>query len=355
MSEAPTGQGGPRLRLARLARALSQQELAAIAGVTRQAVAGLEGGRFEPSLRVALSLAQALGRTVEELFGPEPVPQDVSVVPLVGDLPIGTRVVVAQVGTRLVAVPLTCGEGFLPAGGQLSGPARAIPFGPLPPILVVAGCDPALPLLAGPLRALEPPVGLAWWACSGGEALALAANGLVHVAAVHHSPRDGGAPAAAPAAEEEAGVVVGFAAWREGLIGASTLAEVAAKGLRIANRGPGAEARRLLDRRLAAEGIEPAALSGYETRASGHLQVAAAIASGLAQVGVASEPAAMAYGLRFAPWASEVCELRIPAPLIDTREVRALLRVLPAPALRRQLGSLPGYDAGPCGEVIWAR
>jgi putative molybdopterin biosynthesis protein len=354
VSEAPTGQGGPRLRLARLAGGLSQQELAAIAGVTRQAVAGLEGGRFEPSLRVALSLAQALGRTVEELFGPEPVPQDVSVTPLVGDLPIGTRVVVAQVGTRLVAVPLTSGDGFLPAGGQLSGPARAIPFGPLPPILVVAGCDPALPLLEGPLRELDPPVGLAWWSCSSDEALGLAANGLVHVAAVHHGRRDGGAPAAPPA-DEDAGVVVGFAAWREGLIGASTLAEVAAKGMRVVNRPPGAEARRLLDRRLAAEGIEPATLTGYETRASGHLQVASAIASGLAQVGVASEPAAMAYGLRFAPWVSEVCELRIPAPLIDTREVRALLRVLPGPALRRQLGSLPGYDAGPCGEVIWAR
>ena len=61
---------GAQLRLARQARGLSQQQLAGVAGVTRQAVSAVESGHSDPSLRVALALAGALGMTVEELFGP---------------------------------------------------------------------------------------------------------------------------------------------------------------------------------------------------------------------------------------------------------------------------------------------
>ena len=65
-----------RLRLARQARGYSQQQLAGMAGVSRQAVSAVEAGHSDPSLRVALALARALGTGVEELFGPsEPQPE----------------------------------------------------------------------------------------------------------------------------------------------------------------------------------------------------------------------------------------------------------------------------------------
>ena len=67
------------------------------------------------------------------------------------------------------------------------------------------------------------------------------------------------------------------------------------------NREPGAEARSVLDRELAAAGIDASQLPGYGTQATGHLEVAAAIAAGLADAGIASEPAALAYGLAFLP------------------------------------------------------
>jgi putative molybdopterin biosynthesis protein len=41
-----------------------------MAGVSRQAVSAVESGHSDPSLRVALALAQALGMSVEQLFGP---------------------------------------------------------------------------------------------------------------------------------------------------------------------------------------------------------------------------------------------------------------------------------------------
>jgi len=69
---------GTTLRLARQARGFSQEQLAGMAGVSRQAVSAVESGQSDPSLRVALALARALGMTVDELFGPEDVTSAVS-------------------------------------------------------------------------------------------------------------------------------------------------------------------------------------------------------------------------------------------------------------------------------------
>ena len=60
----------------------------------------------------------------------------------------------------------------------------------------------------------------------------------------------------------------------------------------MVNREPGAGARQQLDKELADKGIDPRQLSGYEIQATGHLQVTAAIAAGLADAGVARRIAA---------------------------------------------------------------
>ena len=116
--------------------------------------------------------------------------------------------------------------------------------------------------------------------------------------------------------------MIGFSSWREGLVLRPELAghvaglgDVARRGLRLVNREPGSEARSVLDRELAELGIDGGQLPGYGTRATGHLQVAAAITAGLADAGVASEPAALAYGLAFIPLAAERFDLVIPADL----------------------------------------
>jgi molybdate-binding protein/DNA-binding XRE family transcriptional regulator len=355
---------GTRLRLARQARGLSQQQLAGVAGVTRQAVSAVESGHSDPSLRVALGLARALGMTIEELFG-RGVPADPVrarlVAPAGGP---GSRVVLATVGDGFVALPMrgdsVCQAGFSPAGGLVADPpeeagagdteavlsAIAIrPIGPPRPTLVVAGCDPALPLLQTPLALLDPPVAFAWWPCGSAEALRLAAAGLVHAAGVHSAGRDLDAD------------VVRFASWREGLVirpgtPVSDLADVARLGLRLVNREPGAQARTLLDEERERLHLEAADLPGYDSQAAGHLQVAAAVAGRIADVGVSSEPAALAYGLDFRPLATERFDLVLPASLAASREVQGLLKVLTSPWLLAQLASLPGYDPSNCGERV---
>jgi putative molybdopterin biosynthesis protein len=153
--------------------------------------------------------------------------------------------------------------------------------------------------------------------------------------------------------------VVGFCSWREGLVlrpdlagDVTGLGDVARRGLRLVNREQGSEARSVLDRELRALGIDGGRLPGYGTRAAGHLQVAAAITAGLADVGVASEPAALAYGLAFVPMATERFDLVIPAGLAGSREIQGLIKVLASRWLLDQLASLPGYDPARCGEHI---
>jgi molybdate-binding protein len=344
---------GTRLRLARQARGLSQQQLAGVAGVTRQAVSAVESG--DP----------VLARPVAPVSTP------------------GSRVALATVGDTFVALPLDADLaarlGFGAAGGLTvrgggtlgaqgvqgasggSGFQVAVrPIGPPRPTVVVAGCDPALPLLETPLALLDPPLAFAWWPCGSAEALRLAAAGLVHAAGVHRvGPGEGGDSSGIPG-NDTSGIpggaeVVGFASWREGLVvrpGAEVrgLDDVARRGLRLVNREPGAQARTLLDRERLRLGLEPSQLTGYDSLAAGHLQVAAGIVGGLADAGVSSEPAALAYGLDFIPLAEERFDLLLPAKHAASREVQGLLKVLTSPWLLAQLASLPGYAAARCGE-----
>ncbi len=235
---------------------------------------------------------------------------------------------------------------------------RIQPIGPPRPTLVIAGCDPALPLLEPPLGLLDPPVAFSWWPCSSRTALELAAAGLVHVAGAHlRGP--GGRYNTGPAAQLLPGgaEIIGFCSWREGLVvrpglDIAGVRDLVRLGLRLVNREAGAEARSVLDRELARAGVAARELPGYDTQATGHLQVAAAITAGLADAGVASEPAALAYGLGFVPLTAERFDLVIPAGQAGTREVQGLLKVLSSRWLLDQLASLPGCDAASCGAHV---
>jgi putative transcriptional regulator len=57
-----------RLKVARAERNLSQEQLATLAGVTRQTISSIETGQYCPTTRLALMLARRLGKQVEDLF-----------------------------------------------------------------------------------------------------------------------------------------------------------------------------------------------------------------------------------------------------------------------------------------------
>ena len=59
---------GNRLKVARAEQSLSQGQLAALVGVTRQTISAIETRQYCPSAILAFMLAKQLGKRVDELF-----------------------------------------------------------------------------------------------------------------------------------------------------------------------------------------------------------------------------------------------------------------------------------------------
>jgi putative transcriptional regulator len=57
-----------RLKVARAERNLSQEELAALGGVTRQTISSIENEQYVPSALLAFVLSECLGKPVQEIF-----------------------------------------------------------------------------------------------------------------------------------------------------------------------------------------------------------------------------------------------------------------------------------------------
>ncbi len=57
-----------RLKAARAALDMSQQQLADAVGVSRQTINAIEKGDYNPTIKLCLAVCHALGRTLDELF-----------------------------------------------------------------------------------------------------------------------------------------------------------------------------------------------------------------------------------------------------------------------------------------------
>lgn len=63
-----------KVKSARAAKDYSQQELADIVGVSRQTIAAIEKGDYNPTINLCIKLCKALDKTLDDLFwdeGPE--------------------------------------------------------------------------------------------------------------------------------------------------------------------------------------------------------------------------------------------------------------------------------------------
>src|SRR5262245_62274467 len=93
-----------RLRELRNTRGLSQTDLAAMSGITRQAICAIEANQYLPTTAVALRLAEALDCRVEDLFSLRSTGAVIHgdlITPSIGDaMPNCARVSVVRVGDR---------------------------------------------------------------------------------------------------------------------------------------------------------------------------------------------------------------------------------------------------------------
>ena len=103
----------------------------------------------------------------------------------------------------------------------------------------------------------------------------------------------------------------------------------------MVNRNAGSGTRVLIDKLL--EGARPA---GYANQPKSHNAVAAAIAQGRADWGVAIEPVARLYGLDFLPVAPEHYDFLLVESRRERPAVQAFLAALRDPATRERIAAL---------------
>ena len=118
-------------------------------------------------------------------------------------------------------------------------------------------------------------------------------------------------------------------------------------GLRLAWRAPGADTRLLLERMLVEAGVDAEPAGG--TVVDSHRAVAAAVAAGAADAGVAVRAAAAALELNFVSLVVEPFELAVAERDVDL--AGPLVDALTEARLAERIGALEGYDMSDAGAT----
>ena len=364
----------------RLARGLSQLQLARKVGLSRQSLCGLESGRVVPGTDVALRLALVLGCRIESLFflnnSPEPLEATMAVPPSALEL-TSPRVSLAEINGQWIAHPIDprrsesfsqAADGLVIPGPQRRGRARTVRIDPLADLetlrrrLVVMGCAPALGMLAARLGQEPAGIHISWVQGSSMAALEALGRGEVHVAGLHlcdEATHEFNLPFVRRALPGRAMLFVNFASWEQGIIvragnplGIRGVEDVVHRKIRLIQREPGAGANKLLEQALRAKKVSLGAVRGSGSVALGHMEVAQAIAMGAADAGIAIRSAAAAFGLGFIPLAVERFDLVIPRTLATDPRIERLVDTLGSRTFRRELDTVGGYITHESGHQV---
>lgn len=346
-----------RLESLRKSRGMAAAALASQVGVTRQAIYAIEAGTYMPNTVVALRLARLLETSVEDLFTLEAeeaaAPDTFGFEPLDEAVPFepGSPIQIRKVGRRVIGVAPAQFPAWLPMADGIATGAREASLSSEPDDthrLLIAGCDPALSLLAQHARQIGIDVILA--NANSSQSLAWLKAGKIDVAGSHLNE---------PVSNGRALSVVTFALWEEGFVvrrgnpkSIRTIADLANRSVHFINRDKGSGSRRLFDSLTTAAGIAPAKVKCADKDAPGHLAAAWAVASGQADCCIAAGSAARRFGLDFIPLAGERFELVLNKRDVSRKPVQAVLDVLNRARFRRQLETMAGYDVSHAGETV---
>ncbi len=331
---------GRRIRNQREHLGLSQSELAASTGMSRQSIGAIESGTNLPRVDVAIAIAGALGLSVNDLFGGPNQAVDA----LTGMTPTDGNVRVGRVGEQLVASPVRrSSSGYesidaVVANGHLELISKVMPG------LVVAGCEPGLAIIEQSLR--ESGVGAMWVATSTDAALEAVDSGRAHAAAVHGNKRDLDRLARAKRLQR-----IHFATWRVGLSAGDGIAtgwqRRALRGeMPVVQREDGATIQRVFK-----EFLETDSKSAPGPVAATHLEAAnRGLWAGIPAL--TFEPAATSIGLDFHPLATHVVELWISPDFDDDPALVAALNLVSGRRFARSLEAIGGYDLEHIGTRV---
>ena len=332
----------------------SQRELAERSGLSRTEISAIETGRVVPSTAAALSLAEVFDCSVEELFSfGELTTQNVQWAWTPSQS--RGRFWQARVKDKRLLFPAewtllgTLGHHgvYGKSGMNLTGPVDP------KKTLVIAGCDPAVGLLAARVSAMSD-FRVIPLTRSSRRAVELLAEGLVHAAGLHFSAGTAQAEnqAAARAFLGREFRLLRVARWEEGVavdpsLKVGSVRAVLASNIRWVGREEGSAARHCLDQ-IWGRRRRP---DGYQYHALDHHGVTETICSGWAQAGVCVRLPAEERGLGFLKVREESYDLCFPAEAESEPVIRTLLEAVRSTLYRSQLGELPGYNTGTTGEL----
>jgi molybdate-binding protein/DNA-binding XRE family transcriptional regulator len=359
-----------RVKTYRLDNGWSQDQLAEKVGLKRQAIYDIESGRYLPNTSVALKMAKLFQCRVEDLFV-EAVPLEGQPIEVVGEQDGATgRLSVAKVRDRLVGIPLS-GPRSIPFGLQSadvifdeskSAPLWLSSAERLDNAVLLMGCDPAFEILGMHVARRSPGNRVHCLFASSHKALEGLAAGNAHLAGTHLHNTGEGQSNVTLANHLLSGIkakVIGFSLLEEGLLVAkgnpleiNNITDLTQTKVRFVNREPGAALRVLLDDLLKRAGVPATAVRGYQNEVTNHAQAAFSVVCKMADAALGFRAMAHAYGLDFVPLTAVRCDLVIPYDVISHPTIDIILDVLQSRTLRRELQSLPGYDASFTGKTI---
>jgi putative molybdopterin biosynthesis protein len=230
-------------------------------------------------------------------------------------------------------------------------------------ILAIGSHDNALAIVDGLLREKNPAFSLASANVGSLGGLLALSKGLAHLAGCHLLGSDGvynreafrsrlpGIPVVAiRLVERTQGLMVkkGNPKKIAGLI------DLIRPDVVMSNRQKGSGTRTLLDFELKKLAIDPLGIKGYDDEESTHLNVAVAVLSGRADVGLGVLAAANALGLDFIPVSQEEYDLAIPKIRLRDERILALLEIIRGPRFKELAGRLGVYGFERTGEEIFS-
>ncbi|MBQ6481532.1 MAG: helix-turn-helix transcriptional regulator [Anaerolineaceae bacterium] len=129
--------------------------------------------------------------------------------------------------------------------------------------------------------------------------------------------------------------------------------DLARRDISILNRRHGSSARVLLDGQLQRMGLDKRMVNGYEKEMNSHLTMAAAIASGEADLAIGTERISRQIdGLDFIPLLQERFDLAVHREFLETSEGEELLEILRSAPFRKEIRHFTGNDYRDLGKII---
>lgn len=123
--------------------------------------------------------------------------------------------------------------------------------------------------------------------------------------------------------------------------------------VRLVNREKGSGIRTLLDELLRTHGISQTHVAGYEREEKDHISVAAAVASGAADVGVGIEKTARLVEVDFVPIIEESYDIVLLKNDGNEALISTVQGILTDAAFQKEIRAIGGYDVSQMGTVVF--